>query len=156
MYQGQHYRMCCSSQHNYILQPCSAQQHSAALLCIIAFCSLVLHTTAFCSLFLQACLLTHAAKVGTVASNPVISKLQRAAKGMTDRAQRLLQPKQGSKQEEEGKDAEARAGMRDAMSRAEAAMSQAESLLRQVDQAAEELVIKVGSNTLINSKYISE
>ncbi|DBA98759.1 TPA: hypothetical protein ACH3X1_014530 [Trebouxia sp. C0004] len=79
----------------------------------------------------------------TPAGNPIANTLQRAARGIVDRAERLLQIKPGSKQgEEDSEDAEMRTGMKDAISRAETAMAQAEGILKQLDQAAEELFLE--------------
>ncbi len=87
----------------------------------------------------------HAATESTPAGNPIANTLQQATRGIADRARSMLQLKPGSKQgEEDGEDAEMRAGMRDAISRAETAMSQAEDILKELDQAAEELLMKVG------------
>ena len=90
------------------------------------------------------CLL-HAATEIAPAGNPIANTLQRAARGIANRAERLLKLKPGSKQgEEDSEDAEMRSSMRDAISRAETAMAQAEGILKQLDQAAEELFMKVG------------
>lgn len=77
------------------------------------------------------------------AGNSIVKSLQRAARGIADRAERLLQLKPGSRQgEEDSEDAEMRSGMKDAISKAETAMAQAEGILKQLDQAAEELFMK--------------
>ncbi len=90
------------------------------------------------------CLL-HAATESAPAGNLIANTLQRAARGVAVRTAHLLQLKPGSKQgEEDSEDAEMRSSMRDAISRAETAMAQAEGILKQLDQAAEDLFMKVG------------
>ncbi len=87
----------------------------------------------------------HVATESAPAGNRIANTLQRAARGITVRAERLLQLKPGSKHgEEDSEDAEMRSSMRDAISRAETAMAQAEGILKQLDQAAQELFMKVG------------
>ncbi len=74
----------------------------------------------------------------------MVTALQRAGGGVIDRAQRLLQPLQGKKGEDNGSDdAEMRAGVKAALSRAEVAVAQAEIILKQLDRAAEELFMQV-------------
>ncbi len=103
------------------------------------------HTAASLSQQTDRLCLLHAATESAPAGNPIANTLQRAARGVAGRAASLLQLKPGSKQgEEDSEDAEMRSSMRDAISRAETAMAQAEGILKQLDQAAEELFMKVG------------
>ena len=89
--------------------------------------------------------LFHAATESAPAGNPIVNTLQRAGRGIADRADRLLQLKPGSKQgEQESEDAEMRSSVKAAISRAETALADAEGILKQLDQAAEELFMKVG------------
>ena len=88
----------------------------------------------------------NAVRKGSAAGHPIVTAAQRFAKAVkgTAAVQRFLHPLQNKKGEMDGSEEDQHmAGMLDAMSRAEKAMEQAADILKQLNQAAEELSMKV-------------